>query len=134
LPSPEITYQLEFYTYLVYTQLIFFQEIVNWIIQGGFVFSLYLLHRKARHFIEDKDLGDYFIKAFPTTLPEAEGIRIFNPGDTVKDCFSLRFLEHFCEYFGFVDTRREKKTPYGFHLFIKKSALYDQYINWSNFT
>jgi len=105
-----------------------------WIIQEGFVFSLYLLHRKARHFIEEKDLGDYFIKAFPTTLSEAEGIRIFNPGDTVKNCFSLRFLEHFCEYFGFVDTRREKKTPYGFHLFIKKSAFYDQYINWSNFS
>jgi len=105
-----------------------------WIIQEGFVFSLYLLHRKARRFIEAKDLSDYFIKAFPATLSEAEGIRIFNPSDTVKNCFSFRFLEHFCEYFGFVDIRREKKTPYGFHLFIKKSAFYDQYINWSNFS
>jgi len=105
-----------------------------WIIQGGFVFSLYLVHRKARRFIEATDLGDYFIKAFPTTLSEAEGIRIFDPSDTVKNCFSLRFLEHFCEYFGFVDTRREKKTPYGFHFFIKKSAFYDHYINWSNFS
>jgi len=105
-----------------------------WIIQEGFVFSLYLLHRKARRFIEDNDLGDYFIKAFPAALSEAEGIRFFDPSDTVKNCFSFRFLEHFCEYFGFVDTRREKKMPYGFHLFIKKSAFYDQYITWSNFS
>ena len=105
-----------------------------WIIQGGFVFSLYLVHRKARHFIEATNLGDYFIKAFPTTLSEAEGIRFFDPSDTVKNCFSLRFLEYFCEYFGFADTRREKKTPYGFHLFVKKSAFYDKFINWSNFS
>ena len=105
-----------------------------WIIQEGFVFSLYLLHRKARRFIEDNDLGDYFIKAFPKSLSDAEGISFFDPSDTVKNCFSFRFLEHFCEYFGFVDTRREKKTPYGFHLFIKKSSFYDQYITWSNFS
>ncbi|MBW1673342.1 MAG: SEC-C domain-containing protein [Deltaproteobacteria bacterium] len=105
-----------------------------WIIQGGFVFSLYLVHRKARHFIKATDLGDYFIKAFPTTLSEFEGIRFFDPSDTVKNCFSLRFLEYFCEYFGFADTRREKKTPYGFHLFVKKSAFYDKFINWSNFS
>ena len=105
-----------------------------WIIQGGFVFSLYLLHRKARRFIEDKNLGDYFIRAFPATLSEAEGIRFLDPRDNARNCFSLRFLEYFCEYFGFVDTRREKKTPYGFDLFVKKSAFYDQYINWSTFS
>jgi len=104
-----------------------------WIIQAGFVFSLYLVHRKARRFIEDEDLGDYFIKAFPATLSEAEEMPFFDPSDTVRNCFSLRFLEHFCEYFGFVETRRQKKEPYGFRLFVKKSAFYDQYIDWSNF-
>ena len=79
-----------------------------WIIQGGFAFSLYMVHRKAQRFIEGKDLGDYFIKAFPAALSEAEGIRIFHPSDTVKNCFSLRFLEHFCEYFDLVDAWREK--------------------------
>jgi len=105
-----------------------------WIIQGGFVFSLYLVHRKARRFIDAQNLSYYFIKAFPAVLSEAEGIRSLDPSDTVKGCFSLRFLEHFCEYFGFVDTRREKKTPYGFRIFVKKSDLYDHYINWSNVT
>jgi len=105
-----------------------------WIIQGGFVFSLYLVHRKTRRFIDAEELGDYFIKAFPRALSEAEAIRSLDPGDTVRNCFSLRFLQHFCEYFGFVDTRREKKKPYGFRLFVKKSDLFDRYINWSNLT
>jgi hypothetical protein len=103
-----------------------------WIIQGGFVFSLYLLHRKALRFIDAEELGDYFIKAFPGALSEAEAIRLLDPGDTVRNCFSLRFLQHFCEYFGLVDTRREKKKPYGFRLFVKKSSFYDRYVDWSN--
>ena len=90
------------------------------------------MHRKARRLIDAEDLDDYFIKAFPRALSEAEGIRFLDPSDTVRNCFSLRFLEHFCEYFGFVDTRREKKKPYGFRLFVKKSALYAHYIDWSN--
>jgi len=53
------------------------------IIQGGFVFSLYLVHRKARRFIDAHDLGYYFIKAFPAILSEAEVIRALDPSDTV---------------------------------------------------
>ncbi|MFH1491331.1 MAG: hypothetical protein ABII06_20685 [Pseudomonadota bacterium] len=102
-----------------------------WAIQGGFVFSLYLLHRKARQFIAENDLGDDFIRAFPPVLSEAEYALPLDPADNVRHCFSLRFLERFCEYFGFADIRREKKETYGFHLFIKKGAFYEQYVNWS---
>ncbi|MFH1481827.1 MAG: SEC-C metal-binding domain-containing protein [Pseudomonadota bacterium] len=102
-----------------------------WIIQGGVVCSLYLLNRKARQFIEGKDLGDHFIRAFPAVLMEAEKTSVLDPANDVRSCFSLRFLERFCEYFGFVDARREKKAPYGVRLFVKKSAFYDEYLNWS---
>jgi hypothetical protein len=101
-----------------------------WGIQGGFVFSLYMLHRKARQFIAAKDLSDAFMRAFPPVLSEAEYDLPMDPADSVRHCFSLRFLERFCEYFGFADIRREKNETYGFHLFIKKSAFYDQYLNW----
>jgi hypothetical protein len=103
-----------------------------WIIQGGFVFSLYLLHRKARRFIDAERLGDFFINAFPKALSEVEEIRFLEPIDTVRKRFSIRFLEHFSEYFGLVDTRREKKKPYGSRLFVKKSKFYNRYINWAN--
>ena len=103
-----------------------------WIIQGSFVFSLFLLHRKAQEYISDEALGDFFIRTFPAALAEDKEVFWREPADAVKRCFSLRFLERFCEYFGFADIQRKKKEPYGFHLFIKKSAFYDQYIQWSN--
>ncbi len=102
-----------------------------WIIQGGAVFSLYLLHRKAQQFVTDKILADSFVRAFPAVLGEAEAAFYAAPSDEVGSCFSLRFLERFCEYFGLVDIRREKKGLYEFELSVKKSAFYDQYIHWS---
>jgi hypothetical protein len=103
-----------------------------WIIQGGAVFSLYLLYRKAQQFIADKVLADSFVRAFPTVLDEAEGAISSSPHKRVRDCFSLRFLERFCEYFGLADILREKKELYQFDLSVKKSAFYDQYIHWSD--
>ncbi len=104
-----------------------------WIIQGGAVFSLYLVHRKARQFISAKQLGDSFVRAFPAVLDEAETNVPSLPAETtIRRCFSLRFLERFCEYFGLVDIRREKKGLYEFELSIRKSAFYDQYIHWSD--
>ena len=101
-----------------------------WIIQGGAVFSLYLLHRKARQFISEKELGDSFIRAFPAVIDEAEVSIPWLPEEEIRHCFSLRFLERFCDYFGLVDIRKERKGPFKLDLFVKKSAFYDQYINW----
>jgi len=102
-----------------------------WIVQGGAVFSLYVLHRKARRFIPAEQLGDYFIRAFPAVLDEVGPMAYWTPREKVSSCFSLRFLVRFCEYFGFVDIRREEKKPHIFELSVKKSAFYDQYITWS---
>lgn len=105
-----------------------------WIVQGGAVFSLYLLHRKARRFIPAEQLGDYFVQAFPAVLDEVGEMAYRTPREQVRGCFSLRFLERFCEYFGLADIRREEKGLYQFDLFVKKSAFYDQYIQWSDFS
>lgn len=103
-----------------------------WIVQGGAVFSLCLLHQKARRFIPAEQLGDYFIRAFPAVLDEVTATPFWTPREQVRSCFSLRFLVRFCEYFGFVDIQREEKTPHMFELSVRKSAFYDQYITWSN--
>ncbi len=101
-----------------------------WIIQGGAVFSLYLLHRKARRFIAAEELGDSFIRAFPAVLDEVGTMAYWSPREEVRRCFSLRFLQRFCEYFGFVDIRREEKSPHIYKLSVKKSDFYDRYITW----
>ena len=103
-----------------------------WIIQGGAVFSLYLLHRKARQCIAARQVGDSFVRAFPAVLNETEAAVHRSPDEQVWACFSLRFLERFCEYFGLVDIHRETKGLYQFDLSVKKSAFYDRYIGWSD--
>ncbi len=103
------------------------------IVQASFVFSLYLVHRLAREFIEADKIADRFVQAFPFALDEAKsGGSYFstNPLRTVKNCFKLRFLVRFCEYFGFVIIRREKQKPYNEKLLIKKSDFFDDFIQW----
>jgi hypothetical protein len=102
------------------------------IIRDSFLFSLYVLHLKAEHPVQGKVFGEYFVKAFPMTLLEANDVVYTDPEEYVKDCFSLRFLERFCEYFGFINIKREKISPFGSKLFIKKSSFFDQYFDWSN--
>ncbi|MFA5800754.1 MAG: SEC-C domain-containing protein [Candidatus Peribacteraceae bacterium] len=79
------------------------------IVQQSFLFGLYLLHREARREIEDQALADHFLRAFPQVLEEARRYEApyREPHDFISSCFSLRFLERFCEYFGFVTIRRE---------------------------
>jgi len=93
------------------------------IIRDSFLFSLYVLHLKAEHPVQGKVFGEYFVKAFPMALLEADDVVYTDPEEYVKDCFSLRFLERFCEYFGFIEVNREKISPFGSKLFIKKSSL-----------
>lgn len=101
-----------------------------WIIQGGFLFSLYLLRVKACGFVEAETLGDCFVEAFPMMVTEAQVIPGEDPVETVGRCFSLRFLERFCEYFGFLDVVRKKKVPYGQRLFVKTSDFFKNYFAW----
>lgn len=58
-----------------------------WIVQGGALFSLYLLHRKARSFIPAEELGDYFIRAFPAVLDEVGPMAYWTPREKVNSCF-----------------------------------------------
>jgi len=102
------------------------------IIRDSFLFSLYALHLTAKQPVEGQLLGDYFIKAFPMALLEADDIAFFDPEDYVKSCFSLRFLERFCEYFGFIDLKREKISLARSKLSLIKSSFFEQYIDWSN--
>ena len=102
------------------------------IIRDSFLFSLYMLHIKAKQPVKGEVLGDYFIKAFPMTLLEAEDIAYIDPEEYVKNCFCLRFLERFCEYFGFIDVKRENISLARSKLTVKGSSFFDQYIDWSN--
>ncbi len=100
------------------------------IIQDSWLFSLFLLHKKANAYSEDTSLARYFIKAFPEISMEVDEY-YSSAFDYIAHCYSLRFLEKFCEYFGFVETRRERQEDsFSDKLFIKSSPLYKKYFIW----
>lgn len=103
------------------------------IVQHSFLFGLYLLHRKAGREIEDQALADHFLRAFPQVLDDARRYEApyREPHDFISGCFSLRFLERFCEYFGFVTIRRET-IPGRFikRKFVQTTDFFQRYLQW----
>ncbi len=103
------------------------------IVQQSFLFGLYLLHRQAGREIEDQVLADHFLRAFPKALEEARRHEApyIKPRHFISVCFCLRFLERFCEYFGFVTIRREV-IPGHFikRTFVQTTDFFGQYLQW----
>jgi hypothetical protein len=99
-------------------------------IQRAFLFSLYLLHKKAATFIEDLTLFRDFVRAFPETVLEADA-RYTSFFEYTARCYSLRFLERFCEYFGFVEIqKKELKESFHHQLFLKSTPFFKKYFIW----
>ena len=103
------------------------------IVQRSFLFGLYLLHRQAGRESEDQALAGHFLRAFPQVLEDARRYEApyCEPRDFISGCFSLRFLERFCEYFGFVTIRREL-IPSRFikRKFVQTTDFFRQYLQW----
>ena len=83
----------------------------SWIVQGSFLFSLYILKSKAVKYIEAETMVDYFMEAFPSVLHEfrSYGKTPFynNSYDALFNCYELRLIEKFCEYSGLVDLKKK---------------------------
>ncbi len=101
------------------------------IIQEGFLFSCYLLKEKAKRYIPAHELSNYFIQAFPTVVEEVRGISCWEPEEEVSRTFSLRFIERFCEYFGFVMIQREEGSYNGYKNFVKTTPLFEKMFLWN---
>lgn len=93
------------------------------IIQDSFLFSCYLLSKKARIYISNDELSHLFIKAFPAVLKIGEE-------NDVSKAFSLRFLERFCEYFGLVEIKRENDPYKWFNYSVKITPLFEKFFQF----
>jgi hypothetical protein len=99
------------------------------IIQRGYLFALYIIHMKAREFVEFYSLAPHFIRAFPLVFTEADELR----GDLYREisgCFTLRFLERFCAYFGLIETRGRTEDPIDRRFSFRASRFYDKLLHW----
>ncbi len=100
------------------------------IVQESFLFSCYLLHRKARTYIPVNKLGEYFSRAFLTVLDRVESHSSIDWQELVQNAFSIRFIERFCEYFGLVTIQREKGRSLDFKYAIQITSLFEKMFHW----
>lgn len=101
------------------------------IIQQAFLFSCYLLHRKARNAIKAKELSNYFIQAFPAVLRKEKNYKFFeDPNVLIGRAFYVRFVERFCEYFGLVTIERPEKMSMDLNDIVRTTPFFDELFQW----
>ena len=100
------------------------------IVQESFLFSCYLLHKKAKTYIHANKLSSYFVQAFPTVLGREMKDPAMELEELVRPGFCLRFVERFCEYFGLVTIRREEKLSAYPDYSVQISPLFQKLFHW----
>ncbi|MFA9453955.1 MAG: hypothetical protein ACERK6_08575 [Candidatus Aminicenantaceae bacterium] len=98
-------------------------------IQRTWLVSMYFLHKEAGDFIEDREFFRDFFRIYPEMV-FGNRPRDMNFND-VAQCYSLRFLQRFCAYFGFVEVRESKdKDWYKRKTSVRTRRLFDDYFQW----
>jgi len=69
-------------------------------IQRSFLFTLYLLTRYGDTWQPHEFYENSFLSAFPMVLDELPHDPFFTPEEEVRNCYTLRTLEHFAVLFG----------------------------------
>ncbi len=101
------------------------------IIQEGFLFSCYLLYKKAKDYIQTYEISNYFIKAFPGVLDEVQEFSFWKPEEEVSEAFCLRFIDRFCNYFGLVTIEKEGKFYNYSKSSVKITPFFEKLFRWS---
>lgn len=95
------------------------------IVQDSALFSLYILHRKAKQFISQDNLYNYFHKAFPFI----SDIPVLTSGlNIMPKVYEFLFLTLLCQYFGLVDIKSDKNDASKF--MYKTSKLFGKLFDW----
>jgi hypothetical protein len=101
------------------------------IIQQSFLFSCYILYRKAKTFIPTNELSKYFIQTFSAALNmEEKYLSSEESYRLVQDSFYIRFIERFCEYFGLVTIQRKEKRFLQQDYLIRTTPFFDEIFQW----
>jgi len=101
-----------------------------WIIQRAFLFSCYLLYCRAKTYIHSEELSRHFIAAFPAVLKDIREVPYFTPQQEVGYAFFTRFIKNFCEYFGLVTVREEKKKLWEYDRFVQITPFFEKIFQW----
>jgi hypothetical protein len=99
------------------------------LIQQSVIFNLYLLKKKSQDWVQGKELGHFYLNAFPMLLEEARG-GFFDPEQEVISAFCIRFLERFCVPLGLLEKKGEEKVLSRNDHFFKVSDFFNKSIEF----
>jgi hypothetical protein len=101
------------------------------IIQQAFLFSCYVLYRKAKTYVNANEFSTYFIQAFPVVLKREEKyLPSEEPYEFLQHAFYVRFVERFCEYFGLVTIEKKEKRSFHLDYLIRTTPFFDELFQW----
>lgn len=101
------------------------------IIQGSFLYTLYLLHVHGNTFRPAEFYGELFLRAFPVTQDEDPVEAFFPPREKVMRCHGLRTLERFAVLFGLAEMREIKGDKPTSRFEVKKTPFLDDFIHFN---
>jgi len=78
------------------------------LVQQTAIFNMHLLNKKAHDWTLGKELGKYYLEAFPMLVNEVEA-SYFGPEEEIIRCFGTRFLDRICLPLGFLELKEEGK-------------------------
>jgi hypothetical protein len=99
-------------------------------IQSSFLFSLFLLIRHGERQQIDSFYSERFIKAFPMLLQGVRTSEYWTPEKFIGNCYSLRVLQRFAEFFGLVEIERIGSRFLPDEIRIRKRPLLDAVVTF----
>jgi hypothetical protein len=99
-------------------------------LQSSFLFSLLLLFRHGDQQRPDSFYCERFLKAFPMLLEGVSASEYWTPEEFVGNCYSLRVLQRFAEFFGLVEIERVGKRMIPDEIRIRKRPLLDEVVKF----
>ena len=105
-----------------------YQEL--FLIQQSFLFSLYLLQKYGNSRQSSTFYADNFLEAFPMLINEVEPKLYESPEDTIKQCYTLRTLQRFADFFGLADVEQISNEPLNHKYRVRALELLDKIVKW----
>ena len=99
-------------------------------LQASFLFSLLLLSRHGDQQRSDSFYCERFLKAFPMLLQGVPASEYWTPEKFVSNCYSLRVLQRFAEFFGLVEIERIGDRMVPDEIKIRKRPLLDEVVKF----
>lgn len=101
-----------------------------YIIQQSFPFLLFLLHKYGNTWRPASFYSDIFLNAFPLALREILPVSYMEPEENLENCFVLRSLKRFADFFGIAELERISTDPIKEKFRIRATALLDEMIRF----